>query len=246
MDRHWNTTITRSKVLWSVKSHYSIATTWWISPSRKRRSDPLQWHHRRVQEEEVRRCFAVVTWRLDIKFGKTRRAEEKVQILCEFKLFQSIPVPSSNSRTFRRKCYWSCIARQYTDTDRIYQVPLPRREREWIEFYYKKWINSRRYKPEKEEDKQSSSQQWTRWRTFIEWWELHAIWRNQGSRRTRILGNAFKILYFGATWSPLTRKACNFTKHGHIQSFSTTHYLQLALRKRYVWKLRMSSTRRFA
>ena len=39
-----------------------MATTWPISPSRKRRSNPQQWHHWRVQEE-VRRCFAMVTWR---------------------------------------------------------------------------------------------------------------------------------------------------------------------------------------
>ena len=31
-----------------------------------------------------------------------------------------------------------------------------------------------------------------------------------------------------------SRETCNFTKHGHMQSFSTTHFLQLALRKRYV------------
>ena len=30
------------------------------------------------------------------------------------------------------------------------------------------------------------------------------------------------------------REICNFTRHGHMQSFSTTHCLQLALRKRYV------------
>ena len=65
-------------------------------------------------------------------------------------------------------------------------------------------------------------------------WKLHAILRNQGSRHTRILGNAFKIQYVGAIWSLLKRKACNFTKHGHMQSFSATHYLQLALRKVYV------------
>ena len=76
--------------------------------------------------------------------------------------------------------------------------------------------------------------------------EIHAIFRDQGSRHTRILGNAFKIQYFGAIWSSLKRKACNFTRHGHMQSFSTIHCLQLALRKQYAWKLRMSSTKRFA
>ena len=84
------------------KSHDPIATTWSVSPSRKGRSNPLQWHHRRVQEEEVRRCFAMVTWRLDVSSGKRERSEEKISILRESKLFQSILVPSSNSRTFRR------------------------------------------------------------------------------------------------------------------------------------------------
>ena len=80
-------------MLWSVKSHHPIATSWSISPSRKRRSNPAQWHHWRVQEEELRRCFAVVTWRLDINSGIRRRSKEKISILRESKLFQSIPVP---------------------------------------------------------------------------------------------------------------------------------------------------------
>ena len=63
--------------LWSVKSHHPIAATWSISPSRKR-SNPQQWHHRRVQEEEVRRCFATVSWRVDINSGKRERSEAKI------------------------------------------------------------------------------------------------------------------------------------------------------------------------
>ena len=161
-------------MLWSVRSHHRIATTWsdvnhaclsrvesflatsaltssaktWTtSPSRKRRSVP-QWHHRRVQEEEVRRCFAMVFWRLDINSGKRRRSEEKISKLRESKLSQSILVASINLRTFRRQCCWSYIARQCTVTERIYRVHLPHREREWIEFYIKKCINSRRNKPQ--------------------------------------------------------------------------------------------------
>ena len=90
-----------------------------------------EWHHRRAQEAEVRRRFAMVTWRLEIKTGKRRRSEEKISMLRESKLFQSTRVPWSNSRTLRR----TCVARQYTVTERIYRVPLPRLEREWIEFY---------------------------------------------------------------------------------------------------------------
>ena len=52
-----------------------------------------------------RRRFAMVAWRLYIKAGKGRRSKEHIPMLCESKLPQSIPVPSSNSRTFRRKCY---------------------------------------------------------------------------------------------------------------------------------------------
>ena len=58
--------------------------------------------------------------------------------------------------------------------------------------------------------------------------------QNVGSCRTRILGNDMKIQYFGATWSSPKRELCNFTKRGQMQSFFTTHCLQLALRKRYV------------
>ena len=91
----------------------------------------------------------MVTWRLDINSGKRRRSEEKISMLRQSKLFQSIFVPSRNSRTFRRKCCWSCIVRQSTVTERIYRVHPPRREREWIEFHNQKWINSRRKTPQK-------------------------------------------------------------------------------------------------
>ena len=47
-------------------------------------------------------------------------------------------------------------------------------------------------------------------------------------------------------WYNLKREDCNFTKHGHMQLFSTTHSSQFALRKRYVWKQRRSSTERDA
>ena len=87
-------------------------------------------------------------WLLEdwIKTGKGRN-QEKISILCEPKLSQPIPVPSSNSRTLRRKCCWSCCKTK-TDSERIYRVPPPRRERVWIEFHNRKWINSRRKKPE--------------------------------------------------------------------------------------------------
>ena len=146
MVQYWNTTITWSLVLWSAKSHHPVATTWSISPTRKRRSEPLQWHHRRVQAEEVRRCLAMVSWRLDINSGKRRRGEEKISILCESKLFQSIPVLSSNSKTSGE----SVIVPTLQDN-----VLLPKGFTEYIchvgnanDFYKKKLINSRWNKPQ--------------------------------------------------------------------------------------------------
>ena len=50
--------------------------------------------------------------------------------------------------------------------------------------------------------------------------KLHAILRNQGSRHTRILGNAFKIQYFGALWSSFKRKGLQFLQDTVIYTCS--------------------------
>ena len=132
---------------------------------------------------------------LKIGYRPWHKEEERRQ---DFNIawIQTLPINSctfSNSRTFRRQCCWSYIARQCTVTERIYRVHLPHLEREWIEFYNKKWIYSRRNKPQREE--RSSSPQWTRWKTYMAWRKLHAFLRKQVSRHTRILGHAFKIQY---------------------------------------------------
>ena len=53
-------------------------------------------------------------WLLKIGYQNWQRlrSEEKIPILCESKLSQPIPELSSNSRKFKRKCCWSCTARQ--------------------------------------------------------------------------------------------------------------------------------------
>ena len=50
-------------------------------------------------------------------------------------------------------------------------------------------INSRRKKASREEDNLCSSLQWIRWMMNMVWEKRHAIWRNQGSLHTQILGN---------------------------------------------------------
>ena len=125
-----------------------------------------------------------------------------------------------------------------SDSERIHRVSLPRNANE-LNSIIRNGLIPGGMSLKKEEDKQSSSQQRTRWRRIWLGWTLLAIQQNQGSRDTRILGNAFKIQYCGATRSLPKREVCNFTKRGHTQSISTTHCLQLALRKRQ--KVRFNS-----
>ena len=118
----------RSKsVIKCQKRHDPIATTWSNSPSWNWRSSSLWRRLERMQGENVRWCFAMVTQQFDIYSGKKEKNQEKVSMLLESKLFQPLPVPQSNTRTFRRYCYWSWVARQCTATRWIYWVHLPRR-----------------------------------------------------------------------------------------------------------------------
>ena len=200
MDRPWNRTITL------------IISGFWRSPkaitrllrhdqSVPRGSDGAIHYsdtHRRVQEEEVRRCFALVTWRLDINSGKRRRSEEKMSKYCVN------PNSSSQSLYLSRGIQGQpgdnavdpTLQDSVLITERIHRVHPPRREREWVEFHNNdKWMNYRRKKPQ--ERKTSSILHYNepdaRW--IMAWKKLHAIWRIQGSRHTRILGNAFKKQY---------------------------------------------------
>ena len=226
MVRHWNTTITRSEVIWSVQSHHPIAATWSISPSRKRRSDPLQWHHRRVQDKEVRRWFAMVTWKLDINSG--RREEERRK---DFNIvwIQTLPINSCTFEQFKDIQETNAVDPTLQDS-----VLLPKG---FTEYIYHVWnANELNSITRNGLIPGGTSLKIGRQAVFFHcsesdggrifaWVKLHAIWRNQGSRQTRILGNDFKIKYFGAIWSSLKRKTCNLTEHGHMQSFSTTHCL---------------------
>ena len=65
----------------------------------------------------------------------------------------------------------------------------------------------------------------------------HSLSSEHGTQFTKIIGEFTSILYIGEIWSSLRRKDCNFTKHGHIQSFSTTHCLRFVLTKWYTWRL---------
>ena len=87
--------------------------------------------------------------------------------------------------------------RQCTVTERIHRVHLPRREREWVEFHNKKRTNSRR----KSLNRGRQAVFFTTVNPMDDEYgmgETPCDLPKQGSRFTRILGNAFKIKYFGA------------------------------------------------
>ena len=201
----------------------------------------LQWHHRRVQEGEVRRRFAMVTWRFDIRTGRRRRTKEKISILREF---QTLPINSCTCEQFKdiqekvplilrcktKHCYRKDLPSTSTTSVNSNELNSIKEMDEFEE-----------EQASKEEDKQSSSLQWTRWRTYMAWEKFHAIWRKQGPRHTRILGHAFKIRYFGCNLKLAQERGLQFYQ---TRSHAVVLYNTLpaaCIGKRYVWKLRMSS-----
>ena len=129
---------------------------------------------------------------------------------------------------------------------RIYWVHPPRREREWNKFHNQKWFDSWRTKSQQrkaicvlhltnpmEDDNGVGGD---------------SMRLDQAKDRSiqKYLESPSKLCFWGAIWSSLRWKDCKFSKHGHMKSFSTTHNLQLALRKRYVWNHRRSSTKKYA
>ena len=149
MDIHWNTTITWSRVLWSVKSHDPIATTWSISPFGNWRSSSIWRRLRRMQEEKVRWFFAMATQRLDIYSGKRRRSQEKVFNIA---WIQTLPASSCTSQQFQGYS-GDAVDPELQDNvllpEGFYWIHLPRRECKWIEFNNQKWIDFRTKKSQK-------------------------------------------------------------------------------------------------
>ena len=218
MNWHWNTWIQRSSLHSSVKIHYSIASTQQTSKSRRRWWSPLRPSYYWVQEkanrqycilvrrdeEGLRQCSALVDRKMDISSGKRWRTEEKISIS------SSIPVPSSNPRTFR-KYNQSCIARQCTVTRRSYRVYLSRRKRKrnWGQEWLMVWFQEESVS--KQADMLCSSLLWFRWILKMAQGKPYATCQKQEARHTKIIGNTFRIQYFGAIWSLPKREVCNFT-----------------------------------
>ena len=157
MDWHWNTGIQGSLLFSSVKiitrllrhsqkvsreadggAHYDQV----IDACKKKQSDSTGYWSDEMKKHSVN----APNWsilQMDISSGKKMEDRRKGSILLESELSSSIPVPSSNPRTFR-KYHQSCIARQCTVTRRFYRVYLSRRKRKSIEVNSDSWFDSRR------------------------------------------------------------------------------------------------------
>ena len=135
----------------------------------------------RRNEEAIRPCSALVNRKMDINSGKRLRTEEKVPILRETESVSEIPVPWSNPRTFS-KYNQSCIARQCSVTRRFHRV-FSRRKRKRIEVVHHGLIPG------------GVSLKTGRHAVFF---TVVNPMDNHESRHTKIPGNTFRILYFGA------------------------------------------------
>ena len=144
MDWHWSTGIK-----WSFLFSSFNVRRWWSSPLwpsnwwMQEKAIRQYWILVRRNEEALRQCSALVDRKMGISSGKRWRTKEKVSVLLESELSSSIPVPSSNPRTFR-KYNQSCIVRQCTVIRRFYRVYLPRWKRRRIEVNRESWFDSRR------------------------------------------------------------------------------------------------------
>ena len=140
-----------------------------------------------------------------------KRSEEKVSILCESELTQSILVPSSN----------------FKDTQEIMLMILHGNATEWKSIIRNGLI--------------PGGTSLKRGRQAVFFTTVSPIENVYGMGETlcdltkpRIMPykntwKRFQSTVFWCNWELAQReKACNFTKRGHMQSFSTTHCLQFA------------------
>ena len=202
-------------------------------------------HYNDIMEECRRKKFDDASQQIGYQnWHREEERRKRFKYCVKSKLPESIPVPSSKSRTFRRKWCWSCTARQFTDSERIYRVSSPRREREWIEFYNEKWINSRKNKPQKRKTV-----------GLLHNSELDGGCRGNSVRSHETKDRAIQEYLetpskycFLVQFEARPRERSAILPNAVTCSRSPqTHCLQLALRKRYVWKLTDDdSTRRYA
>ena len=242
LDRHWTTTITWSNVLSSVKSHDPIATHDRTVP--REIDGAVLFDHvlEECKKKKVRWWFAMVTQRLNISSGKKEEESRKGFNIIAW--IQTFPATS-------------CISEQFKDIQEIMLLILSCETMGFTEYIYHvgnaSEMNSiirsglipggRRLKRGSQSVFLTMTNPMEKDNGMV---KTPCDLTSQGSRHTRILGNIFKTLFIGAISSSLRGQDCNFIKHCHMQSFSTAFCPPFALRKRYVWKRRRSSTKKNA
>ena len=223
VDRHWNTTITWSKVLSSVRSHDPIATTWLNSPSGNWRSSSCRRRFGRVQEKSM--VFRNGHSTIGYQFWQE---EEDPRKGFDIAWIQTLPVISCISEYFKDiqeiMLLISCVARRCTVTQRIYWVYLSRRECKWNDFHNQKWCWFL-------EDGVSKEEEWER---------LHATWPSQGSSQTEIFRNRKNIVYWCNLKLAQVKGLQFYQTRSHTIVLDDT--LPMHWEKRYVWKRRTSSS----
>ena len=157
-------------------------------------------------------------------------------------LFHTIPVLQSDSETLWNQSRWSYIARQCTAAGGLHRLHLPRRKWKWNIFNHQQWIDP-------------GGRSLKRERQSVFFTAVNPIDGDQSMEEIRCNLDKPRTAPYKNTWRPhqntvywcnlklAQKKGLQFDqRRSHAQSFSTTHYLRFALRKRYAWRRTWSYT----
>ena len=130
----------------------------------------------------------------------------------------------------------ACIFEQSKD---IQAVHLSRRKQKRIEVNSESWLESRR---SQSQNRQTSCVLHCCDPMISRWLGRNPMRLVSSKNRAiqKILGSAFRIHYFAATWNSLNKEDAILSTKIKRSCFSSTHCLQRSLRKRCAWRPRIS------
>ena len=146
--------------------------------------------------------------------------------------------------TFRTQSYWSFIARQCCDSERMLQIHLPHWM--WIQssFYHQFWIDTWRSKFKQETDSilpacwslgQKAQGSWRDWLECTTSCTILAHWKRHQD-----------AVFFGLTSILRFKKDWNSIRLDRMQSSFKIHFQLIAFQKLLDWKLEKSHTKKYA
>ena len=180
---------------------------------------------------------------IESMFGSKRKSNKEIPAL--YWWFMNNYLFPSSSKTFRTQYYWSFIARQCCDSEKILQIGLPYWMCVQSSFYHHLWISTWMSKFEQE----TNSILTACW--LILWTKVTKIltrftWMFHVMHNTCTMhGRDIKTQYTGSTSILLLRKDWHSFKLDRVQLSFKKHFQLLVFQKLLDWKLEKSSTTKY-